>query len=96
VLTEEAVVALKFAGEVFATAAAVVGVLWRGLTKVISQKVQEQVAAAMKPLTETTSRQIKDLRTDMKEHHDQEQARADERLAALTTRIDTLFQALTK
>ena len=85
---------LEWLSKVVAAAGLVLGTIWRFLDGMITRKVQAQIAEAMKPVTEATSKAIDELRNDIKRTSESDNARAEERTEGVTKRIDELFSHL--
>ena len=76
------------------TVLSTLGAAWlavrKGIDAMITRKVREQVQTAMSSVTDATSKQIEQLREDVKETHNQN-LRAQQ---AITDRLDTLLTNL--
>lgn len=93
---------VEFVGKAVTSAAIVLGILWRFLDKMITEKVKEQLQESMAQITKSTSGEIHQLRQEIRENREnsieQKQDQTHEiklETQEITRRIDQLFVLLT-
>lgn len=59
------IAATEWVSKVVATAAIVLGAIWKWLTHMITRKVKEEIELAMRVITDTTSKAIDSLRHEL-------------------------------
>lgn len=91
---ENAQAIIEFIGKVVATSAVVLSLIWRFVNKMITDKVKEQIDAAMAKITQTTSKAVDDLRTELHKHAHDSDVKSEERAERITNRIDSLYELL--
>lgn len=78
--------------KVVASAAIVLGALWRWLTHVITQKIKEEIEIAMRAITETTSKAIDALRHEVRGSERRAEERSERLADRISDRVDNLLK----
>jgi N12 class adenine-specific DNA methylase len=83
--------ATEWVSKVVATAAIVLGAMWRWLTHMITRKVKEEIELAMRVVTDATSKAIDALRHEMHDNEKRNEERLERLADRITDRIDGLI-----
>jgi uncharacterized protein YicC (UPF0701 family) len=81
----------EWLSKVVATAAIVLGAIWRWLTHMITKRVKEELEVAMRTITETTSRAIDSLRHEVRENDERTEQRIERLGDRITERVDNIL-----
>jgi len=85
------IAATEWLSKVVATAAIVLGAIWRWLTQMITKRVKEELEVAMRTITETTSRAIDSLRHEVRENDERTEQRIERLGDRITERVDNIL-----
>lgn len=80
----------EWLSKVVATAAVVLGAVWKWITHMITRKVKEEIEAAMRVITDTTSKAIDSLRHEVRENDERTEQRIERLGDRITERIDNM------
>jgi hypothetical protein len=83
--------ATEWVSKVVATAAIVLGAVWKWLTHMITRKVKEEIEAAMRVITDTTSKAIDSLRHEVHQNDKRTEERIERLGDRITDRIDNII-----